>query len=126
MQSQSISFLSQYLVMSVYMLPSFIVAVVAVVILLKRWNQHPRASLWALLGFGLLFLLSTIGPVVNTLIHVALVQGGNISQRIWINYAYSTVNTVLHGVTYLLLLLAILADRAPGNRQDSPPQLPPS
>jgi threonine/homoserine/homoserine lactone efflux protein len=126
MQTQSLTFLSQFLMMSAYTLPSLIVAVAAGVIILKRWKQHPRASWWALLGFGLLFLLSTIGPVANTLIHLALVQGGNVSQRIWMNYVYSGISTLLHTVTYVFLLLAILADRNPANSPGAPPTLPPA
>lgn len=118
---QSVNFLQQFLVMSAYSLPSLIVAVVAGVIILKRWHQHPRASWWALLGFGLLFLLCTVGPVVNTLITVALIQGGNAAARIWMHYVYSGINTLFHAVTYVFLLLAIYADRAP-----TPSSKPPS
>jgi hypothetical protein len=92
--------------------PVALVCLVAGVVILPKWQQAPRASLWALAGFGIALVLCILIPVGQTAAqswamqsHVATVD------RAAVFAALAIVWSVLRAVSYLLLLVAIYAGR---------------
>lgn len=103
-------------------LPTFIICVVACILILAKWKQAFPASLWALMGFGLALALSVVMPVVQATLHNWAVLNGLRTDRMWVLSVFSFVWSVLHAITYVLLLIAVFAGRA---KSDSPcPPLP--
>jgi hypothetical protein len=81
------------------------------VIILGRWGQAPRASVWAALGFGLVLVLCFVMPLAQTMIQQWVLEDGQRASRMWAFTAFGIVGSVLHAMIYALLLAAIYAGR---------------
>lgn len=95
--------------------PTIIVCIVACVLILARWNQGSRANLWGLLGFGYLLALCFFIPFVQATLQNWVIQSGDRTGKMWVLSAMSIVLSVVHAVTYVFLLLAVLAGRPAPN-----------
>jgi hypothetical protein len=100
--------------MFVYQLPALAVCLAAVIVILVKWKQSPRAALWALLGFGLILFIGIVMPVVQTAIQYWMFQNRDSSGLVRGSWAVGVVGivwTVLHAVSYVFLLIAVFAGR---------------
>ena len=102
-------------------LPTMIVCLVACVVILAKWRQASSASLWALLGFGLLLVLCFASPIGMVILQPWLNQGGQLQSHVWVYSAFSMVLSVLHCVAYVFLLVAIFAGRSKAGAAMPPP-----
>jgi len=91
--------------------PTLLVCFVAGVVILGRWGQAPRASVWAALGFGLVLVLCFVMPLAQTMIQQWVFESGQRESRMWAFTAFGIVGSVLHAIIYALLLAAIYAGR---------------
>ena len=94
-------------------LPTLLVCFVGLVVILGRWKEGSKGSMWALLGFGLAALLCFVVPVAQTVVQDwlrhsgrTMVESGSIMAGI------SMWWSVLRAVTYALLLIAVFAGRS--------------
>lgn len=92
-------------------LPTFVICLVAGVVILIQWRQASSGSLWALLGFGLAVILCFLMPLGQTLLHNWVFQSGEVQRRIWAITTLNFAGSILRGVVYLFLLIAIFAGR---------------
>jgi hypothetical protein len=91
--------------------PTLLVCFVAGIVILGRWGQAPRASVWALLGFGLVLILCFVMPFAQMLLQQWVFEEGQRANRMWAFTAVGVVGSLLHAVIYALLLAAIYAGR---------------
>lgn len=102
-------------------LPAVIVFLVAIGITLAWRARAPRASCWALAGFGLLLILSLLMPVAHRLVARWALPAGGEEPRLWAMQALSGVGSLLYGLAHLPLLAAIFAGRTrPGQAGPGP------
>lgn len=92
-------------------LPILVVCFIAGVVILGRWRDASSASLWALLGFGLVLALCFVLPVGQTMIQQWMFENGQREARMWAFTAFGIVGSVLRAISYALLLAAIYAGR---------------
>ncbi len=94
-------------------LPTLLVCFVAGVVILGRWKQGSRGSIWALLGFGLAAVLCFAVPVGQTALQDWVRHSGHTtSESASLIAGISIVWSVLRAVTYALLLIAVFAGRS--------------
>ncbi|HEY7001273.1 MAG TPA: hypothetical protein VH330_05995 [Candidatus Udaeobacter sp.] len=94
-------------------LPTLLVCFVAGVVILGRWKQGSKGSIWALLGFGLAAVLCLAVPVAQTALQQWVRHAGHTSvENASIMAGVSFVWSVLRAVTYALLLIAVFAGRS--------------
>jgi len=91
--------------------PTLLVCLVASIVILGRWGQAPRASLWAALGFGLVLILCFVMPFGQMMLQQWVFEDGQRANRMWAFTTFGIVGSVLHAVIYALLLAAIYAGR---------------
>ncbi|MDD5263120.1 MAG: hypothetical protein PHD76_14855, partial [Methylacidiphilales bacterium] len=108
--TESISFFFSLLMGN---LPTLIVCFLAIVTILSMWKEGSSGSLWALIGFGLLFVLCLAMPAAQAAVHAWGAQNGDHAQRLWAFSALGIVGSVLHAAVYLLLLVAVFTGRPP-------------
>jgi len=93
--------------------PTLLVCFVAGVVILGRWKQAPKGSMWALLGFGLAAILCFAVPVVQTAVQEWVRHSGRTTvESASVMAGISIVWSVLRAVTYALLLIAVFAGRS--------------
>ncbi len=105
-------------------LPTMIVCLVACVLILTKWTGGSRGLLWALLGFGSVLVLCLVLPVVYTIVQSWAIHSGQIASRMWAMTMLSVVSSVLHAVSYVFLLIAVLAGQPAPNTANPPPFTP--
>jgi len=94
-------------------LPTLIVCFVAGVVILARWKQGSKGSMWALLGFGLAAVLCFAVPVAQTAVQDWVRHSGYTTpESASLMAGISIVWSVLRAVTYALLLIAVFAGRS--------------
>jgi hypothetical protein len=91
--------------------PTMIVCLVAGFVILGRWQEAPRASFWAALGFGVVLVFCFVLPLAHTMLQHWVLDSGERASRMWAFTALSVAASVLHAVVYVLLLTAIYAGR---------------
>ncbi len=91
--------------------PTLLICFVAGVVILGRWREASSASLWALLGFGLVLVLCFLMPLAQTMLQQWVIENGQRASRMWAFTAFGIVGSVLHALIYALLLAAIYAGR---------------
>jgi hypothetical protein len=102
-------------------LPTLLVCFVAGVVILGRWKEGSKGSMWALLGFGLAAVLCFAVPVSQTALQQWLRHSGHtMVEGASVMAGVSFLWSVLRAVTYALLLVAVFAGRS-----TSPPAPPP-
>ena len=93
-------------------LPTLVVCLVAVVVILGKWKEGSKGSLWALLGFGLAAVLCFVVPLAQTAVQYWLNHSGHTTiESASVIGGISIVWTVLRAVSYALLLIAVFAGR---------------
>jgi hypothetical protein len=94
-------------------LPTLIVCFVAGVVILGRWKQGSKGSMWALLGFGLAAVLCFAVPVAQTAVQDWVRHSGYTTlESASVMAGISFVWSVLRAVSYALLLIAVFAGRS--------------
>ena len=93
-------------------LPTLLVCLVAGVVILVKWKQASRGSIWALLGFGLALILCILIPVVQTSVQSWVMQSSSVTGRANAFAGLQFLWSVLRAVTYALLLVAVFAGRS--------------
>jgi hypothetical protein len=92
--------------------PVLVVSLAAVLVILFRWQQAPRGSLWALLAFGLSLVLCLVIPIGQTGVQSWAIQSSvPMATRASIFAGMGVVWSVLRAITYVLLLVAVYAGR---------------
>jgi len=105
-------------------LPTMLVCLVACVLILTKWTGRSRGLLWALLGFGSVLALCLVWPVVFTIVQSWAIHSGQIAGRMWAMTLLSLVSSVLHAVTYVFFLVAVLAGHPAQTTANPPPFTP--
>ena len=94
-------------------LPTLLVCFVAGVVILGRWKQGSKGSIWALFGFGLAAVLCFVVPVAQTAVQQWVRHSGHTTVgSASVMAGISIVWSVLRAVTYALLLIAVFAGRS--------------
>jgi hypothetical protein len=94
-------------------LPTLLVCFVAGVVILAKWKEGSKGSLWALLGFGLAAILCFAVPVAQTVVQDWIRRSGHTTiESASVMAGISIVWSVLRGVSYALLLIAAVAGRS--------------
>jgi len=114
-------YIKTFLAMFAVYVPTLIVCLVAGFVILIRWQQAPRAALWALLGFGLILVLCFAIPIIHAAIQPWVFQNGNASQRVWVFSVLTVFWSVLHALGYVFLLVAVFAGRPKPGAATPPP-----
>ncbi|EDY18562.1 hypothetical protein CfE428DRAFT_3947 [Chthoniobacter flavus Ellin428] len=91
--------------------PTLLVCLVAGVVIIINWKLASPGSLWALLAFGLAFILCFVMPIGQTLLQHWVFQSGEREARMWAFSAFAIVGSVLQALIYALLLAAVFAGR---------------
>ena len=92
--------------------PVLLVCVIAILAIASNWKRLSTAAIWAAAGFGLALLLCFVVPLVQSVVQTWVTQGGNIGQRASLLGGLSVLWSLLRGVTYVFLLMAIIMGRA--------------
>ena len=94
-------------------LPTLLVCFVAIVLILGRWKEGSKGSMWALLGFALAAVLCFAVPVAQTVVQDWVSHSGHTTiEGASVMAGISMVWSVLRAVTYALLLMALFAGRS--------------
>jgi hypothetical protein len=94
-------------------LPTLLVCFVAGVVILGRWKQGSKGSMWALLGFGVAAILCFAVPVAQTAVQDWVRHGDHTTvEGASVMAGISMVWSVLRAVSYALLLIAVFAGRS--------------
>jgi hypothetical protein len=103
-------------------LPTLLVCFVAGVVILGKWREGSKGSMWALIGFGLAAVLCFAIPVAQTAVQGWARQNGHtIIESASVMAGISIVWSVLRAVTYALLLIAVFAGRSTPPPVSAPP-----
>ncbi len=109
--------------MSLGSLPTILACLVAMTVVLSKGERSPEAVPWALLGFGLALVMSVFGPFSGFLLQRYFVSHAlSYDHNAWMFGVVAVINSTLHGVALIFLLVAVLAGRTP---RIAPPPLPP-
>ena len=93
-------------------LPTLLVCFVAGVVILGKWKEGSKGSLWALLGFGLAAVLCFAVPAAQTAVQIWISHSGHTAiESASVMAGISIVWSVLRAVSYALLLIAVFAGR---------------
>ena len=101
-----------FLSMFAIQLPTLLVCFVAGVVILGRWKEGSKGSMWALLGFGLAAVLCFAVPVAQAVQDRVRHSGYTTSESVSVVAGISIVWSVLRAVTYAFLLVAVFAGRS--------------
>ena len=94
-------------------LPTLFVCFVAGVVILVKWKDGSKGSIWALLGFGLAAVLCFAVPVTQTAVQDWVRRSGHtMIESASVMAGVSMVWSVLRAVSYVLLLIAVFAGRS--------------
>ena len=94
-------------------LPTLLVCFIAGVVVLGRWKQASKGSMWALLGFGLAAVLCFAVPVVQTSVQEWIRHSGRtMAENASIMAGIAMMWSAVRAVTYALLLIAVFAGRS--------------
>ena len=103
-------FLSQFIVQA----PVLLVCLVGMLVVVAWWRRLATGAPWALLSFILAFFFALLVPVGQAATQIWLMhQGDTMAQVGWWLGLVSFGWSVLHALTYVFFLVAILAGRAP-------------
>jgi hypothetical protein len=92
--------------------PTLLVCFVAGVVILGKWKEGSKESVWALLGFGLAALLCFAVPAAQTAAQGWVSHSGHMAiEGASVMAGISIVWSVLRAVSYALLLIAVFAGR---------------
>src|SRR3954469_19180918 len=78
--------------------PTIMVCLVAGVVIVARGRDMPEAAPYALLGFGLLFVLCFVIPLGQMMLQHWVFEEGQRVSRMWAFTAFGLANSALHAV----------------------------
>ena len=94
-------------------LPTLIVCLVAGVVILGRWKEGSKGSLWAFLGFGLAAALCFAIPMAQIAVQNWISHSGHTAiEGASVIAGISIVWSILRAISYALLLIAVFAGRS--------------
>jgi hypothetical protein len=102
--------IGEFIVGLVTHIPMFLAYMVAIIIVIVRWREAPRASLLALLGMLLGLLVILVWPVIITWLTRRDTGSFDSARSMWI--AVGVLGSLMHAVAFGLLFAAIYAGRA--------------
>jgi hypothetical protein len=92
---------------------SALVCLVGLILALMRWSQHPRASLWAAIGFGLLLISRIAGVAFSILLPFFAQNLGGGSAVASLNLGFNFILGLV-GAAGIGALVVALYGRQPG------------
>jgi hypothetical protein len=105
-------YIMDYINTLIPVIPGIVINVLAIIVILALWNRAPRAAVWALLGFGLLLVVSLAVPLLYPMI--GRMMQSHDAEAIRSRYQMiSFTGSFLRGVAFLLILAAVYAGRPP-------------
>jgi hypothetical protein len=90
--------------------PVMIVCMIACVVVVVKWRDGSRGSVWALLGFAIALVLCLTIPVTQY-VQYSLIKSQGVSQSAPLVAALALVWSLLRALSYGLLLVAVFAGR---------------
>ena len=85
-------------------LPILLVWLIGIVLAFVFWRRHPQVSLLALIGFGLLFVLTVIGAFLNIALPVWMSQQRIPASQMSIVYLIrGVIPSLLNAVAWVLI-----------------------
>ncbi len=118
--------LTAYLqILAVYLLGSIayiIVYVIGIVIALRRWQQHPKVSKWAFIGFTLLLQNSLFGIAFKLWAFQVHEQDMTLIQVEMLEVIYGIVQQILVVIGYAYLIAAIFGYRNNSDTEQAKPE----
>jgi hypothetical protein len=109
--SSNMQWYMQALKAQIFHLPIVMISLAAIVIALVKWRQAPSAALFCLLGFGIIFCLSTVMPMLQFFLIAGPGRSASGGVNAWVS-AISVVWSLMAAVAYVLLAMAIFAGRS--------------
>ena len=114
--------LKSLLSMSVGSLPTILACLVAMGMVLARGQRLGVAVPWALLGFGLILLMSIFGPFSGLLLQQHFSSHAlSFEHNAWMFGVLAIVNSSIYAAALIFLLVAVLVQRTLGTIPPSPP-----
>ncbi len=109
--NNNMQWLVQGLRMELMHVPILLISLGAIVIALMRWRRAPQACLCCLLGFGVVFFLSSGMPLLQSFLIFgpAHAASGNMSALMTV---FSLAWSLLNAAAYVLLAIAVFVGRA--------------
>lgn len=103
--------MNQLLVQMLWIIPSFIVGIVGLVLAVSKWSRHPQASLLVTLGISVL-LISAVAQVTTYALIIPRIAATQTHASIPAIYGIANfLFSLLHQSGILLLILAAFANR---------------
>jgi hypothetical protein len=91
-----------------YSVPIILVAIAALVACIMNWQKAPTASMFCLIGFGLIGFNSVFGAVMTTL----MIRNGGSTGMLWEIWSLvAAARVILNLAGYLFLLVAVFSGR---------------
>ena len=105
-------------------LPEIMLCLGLCVWVLVRWRQASSGAVWALLGFGLLLLLTLLGPSIHVAQQRWIIEDAMPAKEVGAMLTvFAAIWSTLRAIAYVFLAVAIYAGRSPAPAI-SPPPLP--
>jgi hypothetical protein len=101
-------------------LPVFAVYGIGCLVALLRWKHHPQASVLALLGFAVLFLVRLIGDLVGWVFPDWRYEYGY-EYKPWLHVALTLLDNVVTAAALALLAAAVFLPRRPAKTDKAVP-----
>jgi len=106
--TQSSGSFSMILSQLLYSLPTILVAIAAAVVCIMNWQKAPTASMFCLIGFGLIGFNSIFGAIATTL----MVRNGANAEMVREFWSLvSAARIILSLAGYVFLLVAVFSGR---------------
>ncbi len=107
----------QILSSALFSLPNLLISIAALLFVFSKWKQAPTASLWAMLAFALLLVLSLVTPTLRIVITHSMM--GSPEGSMWAFTTLSIASSILYGLVFVLCLIAIYAGRGKPSTETS-------
>ena len=101
-----------FLAAFVAQIPVLLIALIACVVVIMKWKEGSRGSMWALAGFAIVVLLGILIPAVQSSVQVWIRQNPHtveFNTQVFASLGFFW--SLLRGLSYILLLVAVYAGR---------------
>lgn len=98
-----------------YLLPTILLCLAAVVVCVMNWQKAPTAAMFCLIGFGLIGFNSIFGAIMTTIL--VRNDGAERAMREWWSLVTSA-RMLLSLAGYVFLLIAVFSGREPAVRSN--------
>jgi hypothetical protein len=94
------------------MLPIFIAWTVAVVIAVRRWEQHRNVSAWLVIGVSILFATGVFGRVIGVALPMTMSRRGTSAAQLgWVLAGWSMVSSIISAGGWAFVIAAVFGER---------------